>query len=313
MTDDPSQPPGPGQQRPSGNAVLSERARGRSRPAPQRQQRGRRKSRRPSWLMMVGYGALAIVCVVLAAATFLVVAAPLDILRDRLAEQIKARTGRTLLVSGQTSLSIFPNLGLKLGAVSISAPAGMGAPPTVVMRSLEAHVQALSLLTNQIVVKQLVLNGPLIDLRIDAQGRRSWDFAQLLSTRRLAQLVPRAGTNASDADTPMAAGGSTRDAPPEARLAQLLGQLGVATTLRAIDGTVRYSDERSGASQEITALNVDVTVPDPVRPLFVKGSLAWRDEKVGFEVSLVIGALFDGERSRSVGRARARASPGGGI
>jgi AsmA protein len=286
MTDDPSPATEPGQARPTGRAVLPERRVGGSRTAAQRAQPGRRKPRRPSWLVVAGYGVLAIVCVLLAAATFLVVAAPLDMLRDRLAQQIKARTGRTLVVSGQTSLSIFPSLALSLGAVSISAPADMGGPPTVVMRSLEAHVQVLSLLSSQIVVKRLVLNGPLLDLRIDAQGRRSWDLAQASSVHRFAQLVPREAATASDANTHVAPGANVQEPPPEARFAQLLGQLAVATNLSAIDGTVRYSDERVGARQEITALNVDLTVTDPVRPLLAKGSFAWRDEKVGVEVTL---------------------------
>jgi AsmA protein len=269
-------------------------------------QRGRRKPRR-LWLGFAGYGALAIMCVTLAAATFLVIAAPLDVLRDRLAQQIKARTGRTLQVSGQTRLFFFPSLGLRLGEVFLSAPADMGGPPTLVMHSLEVQVELLSLLSSQIIVKRLVLNGPLIDLRIDAQGRRSWDLAQQSSPRRSAQLAPRAADTASAAVF-AGLGARAPDRPTEAPLARVLGQLVEAANVRTIDGTVRYSDERVGAGEEITGLNVDLAVIDPARPLMIKGSLAWRGEKVAFEATLgPVGVLLESGQAQLEGRALARA------
>src|SRR5688572_17547568 len=65
---------------------------------------------RPRWRAAVGYGALALGCVCAAAIAFLLVAAPVDLVRDRIIDQVKARTGRDLTVAGATSLSFFPRL-----------------------------------------------------------------------------------------------------------------------------------------------------------------------------------------------------------
>src|SRR5262245_25578077 len=60
-----------------------------------------RPPRKPSrWLAVVGYGGLTLGCVALAGLGFFLVAAPIDILRDRVIEQVKARTGRDLAVGG---------------------------------------------------------------------------------------------------------------------------------------------------------------------------------------------------------------------
>ena len=92
------------------------------------------------WLAIVGYAALGLGCVLLAMATFIFVAAPIDGVRDRLVQDIKARTGRDFVVSGPTSLTLFPRLAVSFAHVSLSAPPGMGGEPTLKAQTLEAEV-----------------------------------------------------------------------------------------------------------------------------------------------------------------------------
>ena len=80
-----------------------------------RRAKARRGRRRNSWLAVAGYVGLGIGCLLLGVVTFLLVAAPVDLVRDRLIEQVKARTGRDLVVSGSTSLVFFPRLAISLG------------------------------------------------------------------------------------------------------------------------------------------------------------------------------------------------------
>ena len=47
------------------------------------------------WFALLGYAVLGLACLLLALATFVFVAAPLDGVRDRLVQDIKARTGAT--------------------------------------------------------------------------------------------------------------------------------------------------------------------------------------------------------------------------
>src|SRR5262245_13420367 len=184
------------------------------------------------WLALLGYAALGLACLLLALVTFIFVAAPIDGMRDRLVQDIKARTGRDFAVSGPTSLNLVPRLAVSFADVSLSPPPGMGGEPILRAQALQAEVGFLSLFSPQPTVRRIVLSRPLIELRVDAQGRRSWDFAGLEMGRvRLAQ--------AGQLPAPYA-----RPAPSGAQLAAALDKL-LPTSVRVIDGTVRYFNERT--------------------------------------------------------------------
>ena len=57
-------------------------------------------------------------------------------------------------------------------------------------------------------------------------------------------------------------------------------------SVRIVEGTVRYVDERSGQRHDVTALDVDLVLDDSSGPLQSKGSLVWRGEKLALESSL---------------------------
>ena len=50
---------------------------------------------------------------------------------------LKARTGRDLVVSGSTSLTLFPRLAVAFANVSLSAPPGMRGEPTLRITSAQ--------------------------------------------------------------------------------------------------------------------------------------------------------------------------------
>ena len=238
--------------------------------------RGRRPSARAPqrrWLAVGGYAALGVACLVAAAATFLLVAAPVDLLRDQIVQQVKARTGRDLAVAGPTSITFFPRLAVALSDVSLSAPPGMGGPPTLAMPRLDVEVRPSSLWSRRIAVTRLVLNRPAISLIVDAQGRRSWEFAAAATVRtRYAQAT---GATASDAR-------ALRLATNGADVAAALQAFGPAH-IRVTNGTVRYIDERSGSRHEIGNLEAELAFNDVAGSLESKGELVWRGEKVTFE------------------------------
>src|SRR5262249_25770650 len=128
------------------------------------------------WLLAAGYVGLGLGCLLLGAITFLVVAAPVELLRDRLIGEVKARTGRDLVVSGSTSLLLLPRLAISLADVALAAPPDMGGQMLSV-QALEAELNLTWLLTGQAGVRRLVLFRPKIELKVDSKGRRSWDFA----------------------------------------------------------------------------------------------------------------------------------------
>src|SRR5204863_9118672 len=164
-------------------------------------------------------------------------------------QQVKSRTGRDLVVSGPTSLVFFPRLAISLGDVAFSAPPGMGGAPILAVRTLEAELGLTSLFTRQAGIKRLVLTRPVIELRVDAQGRRSWDFA----------FAPRPVQAASSGDErPQIIPVSAPAARPAVGGGNLAATLDALTPVgvHVAEGSVRYVDERSGLHHDVTALDL---------------------------------------------------------
>lgn len=266
---------------------------------------------RRGWLARLGalalYLAVALAFIVVAAGTFLFIAAPTDLVRDQIVAQVKQRTGRTLALNGPTSLSLFPSFGIRLNDVSLSAPPGMATAPLVHMKRLAVDVRLLPLLQREIVIERLVLGEPVFELMIDAQGRKSWEFAddEARPDRgpvRYAQATPRGSR--SDALPPELKDFVRNSSNPE----QVQGKGGgasledlVLADVRIENGTLRYADLRSGARQEVRAIHAELGLKTLASPLEIKGSLAWQGETLQVNARLQTAkALIDGRPARLV-------------
>ena len=151
-------------------------------PAPQLGVGGDRRQEQPprrssALTSILLYGGVALLCLGVGAATFFVMSPPTDYIRREIIARVKAETGRDLIIGGGASFTIFPSLGLRLSGVSLSAPPGMGGEPLLKAANFDVGVRLLPLLRQEIVVDRLELNEPVFSLRVDADGRRSWDMA----------------------------------------------------------------------------------------------------------------------------------------
>lgn len=240
-------PPAPRQAAPSPRRSVKPKPR-RKRPPP------------PRWRSVLGYGGLTLACLCAAGVAFLLIATPVDLVRDRVIEQVKARTGRDLVVAGPTSVSLFPRPGVSLGDVSLSAAEGMEGRPVLVVPTIEAELHLWSLLTAQPAVERITLHRPTIELSVDAQGRRSWEPANRPPRR-----------SASSDSAPRDASGTLAPAG-EMRPRMVSPRVG-AGSIRIVDGIVRYNDQGSGNHSEIESLNLTLATDDPAGPLKVNGTL----------------------------------------
>ncbi|MFM9849008.1 MAG: AsmA family protein [Hyphomicrobiaceae bacterium] len=242
------------------------------------------RAQRPSGLRAsVFYPLLGFACLAVAVASFALLANPAEMVRDRIAAHVKTRLDRDLLVSGGASLTFFP-FGVLLRDVELSSLSD--APGLVRAAAVDVRVSLLSLLRQRVAVSSVTMMKPEISFAIDADGRRNWDFASTDSSQRrlirFAQLVPRFGfgkdlpqdlmdARAGDADGAMAHG----LVMPEAAL-----------EVRVQDGTVRYSDERSGTKKQVTNVTVQMGLNGPERLAQLSGSFKWSDEPVSLQASL---------------------------
>ncbi|MBC7830393.1 MAG: AsmA family protein [Hyphomicrobium sp.] len=218
------------------------------------------------------YGGVALLCLGVGAATFFVMSPPTDYIRREIIARVKAETGRDLTIGGGASFTLFPSLGLRLSGVSLSAPPGMGGEPLLKAANFDVGVRLLPLLRQEIVVDRLVLNEPVFSLRVDTDGRRSWDMAGIDVPVRFAR-APSA--NAWDLIVSPAAAAAPND----------VAALSI-DDIRITNGAVRYNDERNGAWGRFDGLNAQFSLAALDQPLQGSGSLVAEGETFEFKSTL---------------------------
>ncbi len=267
-------PPGAPPPRPEDYTYPAERERTRQ------VSRGRPASHGPSPMLLgLVYGGIGVLVLAVAAVTFVVMAPPTDLIRHEIVAQVKDATGRELTIAGGASFTFFPTLGVRASEVSLSAPPDMGGDPFLTAKSIDVGVRLLPLLRQEIVVDRLVLHEPVFALRVDAQGRKSWDMAALAPSRpvRLAQADTGGGTLRDFSAGEIDLGGATRrSGPSELSLGDI----------RIDNGTIRYADARSGADYQIEAINAEADLEALAQPFSAKGNLVWAKETIAFDGNL---------------------------
>ncbi len=237
-------------------------------PLPPRQQRPvkRRRKKKAGWRAVAGYAALALLCLCLGIVAFLLVVPPTDGLRDRLIAQITERTGRTVAIAGGTSVSIFPRPMLALADVSLDVPAGMPGGPTLSIPVLEVELDAWSLVTGRIVAERVTVRRSVVELLVDAGGRRSWEIRRTGGERRAS----------IDAAPAAAQEGAPKVSPRPATRQPRVG----FTRLVVRDATVRYRDARNDALYEVTGMSLSATADEAAGTIAFEGSADWNNERV---------------------------------
>ena len=224
------------------------------------------------------WAAVSIAALAVATATFLAIAAPTDILRDRIIQEVRERTGRDLAVAGGTSLTFFPYVGISLHSVSLSPPREMRGGPMARVEQIDVRMPFSRLLRGELAVEQILLRRPEIHLLVDANGRRSWRFGK---PGQIGRSAERKADSTADVSEPITA------------LAAM-----AAVNLRVEDGVIHYSDERRQVKEEITGLHLQVDLASMQSSLAAKGELQLRGEKLNLLASVESpAALIAGEAS----------------
>ena len=208
---------------------------------------------------------------VLAIAALLIAPAviPVDTYKDELLAQVEKATGRKARIDGDFGISLFPTVKFTAGKVTLANAAGGKAANMVSLDKLNVQVAILPLLSGTVVIDSFVLDKPVINLEVDAQGRPNWGF-----TPATADGKPAAASAAAKGEAKPAEGG--------VGLSGL--QLG---DVRLVGGRVAYSDAKTGVSHVIDDINMSVSLPSLTSPMAAKGSLVWNKEKI--ELALGVG------------------------
>ena len=201
-------------------------------------------------LLIAAGAVIALVIVVVIALPFLISA---DSYKGEILSRVRDATGRELKIAGPLSLSIFPNIAIEAGDASLANAAGAEAPDMLRVKKLNLALKLMPLISGRVEIDHFVLVDPTIELEIDAQGHPNWDFG------------------------PAASGGAPDDNVAAGMAA--LSRLQIAD-LKIENGTVRFSDRRSGQKQELQQVNVTMALPSLDLPFTMSGSAIWHSEKI---------------------------------
>ena len=181
--------------------------------------------------------------------------------KDEIAAQVKAATGREIVIAGDIDLALLPVPTLSVEDLRLVNVPGAAVPDMVRVASLRVRVALMPLLEGRIQVATVVLVEPVIELEILADGRSNW------------QLAPSAEAEAA---APGEAAAETAGPPVEVGL----------DSFTIENGTVVYRDTAAGTVEKVERLNAEITAESLTGPFRADGELVARGVKLGFALSL---------------------------
>lgn len=95
--------------------------------------------------------------------------------KQDLQDLVRQEIGRDLQFHGDIGLTIYPSLGMKLGALSLSNAKGFGDQPMAKVKRVSISVDVASLVAFNPKVNQLLLRGLEINLQKNSKGVTNWD------------------------------------------------------------------------------------------------------------------------------------------
>ncbi|WP_372603041.1 AsmA family protein [Actibacterium sp.] len=157
---------------------------------------------------------------------------PADKVAALASEQIRKSTGRELSLSGRLKPSIWPQIGMATGPVTLSNADWASDTPMLAAEGLEIGLDIGALLGGDIVIRKITVTAPEILLERAKDGRVNWDIGS------------GAADSASGDDGTGTAGSVTLD------VAQIS------------NGAVTFIDHAAGTTQKITDLDATLKLPD---------------------------------------------------
>lgn len=159
---------------------------------------------------------------------------------------VEEQTGRQLVIQDDIGWSVYPSAGVDLGNVTVSNAEGFGDDPQLKINSLSVYVKLLPLLSGDIQVDGIAMDGLVIRISRNKAGRTNYD-----------DVLEKMADNA-EADDPAADPATSSDAEDEqdssASPAISIGRVSIT------DATVIYDDQQAGTTLELSKLGL--ALPD---------------------------------------------------
>ncbi|MCG7537587.1 AsmA family protein [Pseudoalteromonas sp. OOF1S-7] len=190
---------------------------------------------------------------------------PTSTIIAQLEQQVEANTGRKLEIAGDSELSILPRLNITLNDVRFENMAGGSQPHMLTMDQLAVHIPWVSLFSGEFQLEQFVIRNPKILLEKNKAGQANWVLAL--------------GAGEASAQSAQQAGASGPVKLP-AGFDISLGEVAI------YGGELIYIDGMSGARQELSGLDVIITLPSLYKALELEGKVTFQGETFALNMTV---------------------------
>ncbi|MEZ7198525.1 AsmA family protein [Pseudodesulfovibrio karagichevae] len=230
---------------------------------------------KPLKIGLIVVGALA--ALFIAACIVLVLVVNPNDYKAQISKAVRDETGRELKFEGDISFNFFPWLGLKVGPMALGNAPGFAPEEMVRIQRAEASIRLLPLLSGDVAVGTVVLDGLTLNLAKNKQGVTNWD-----------DLTKGGDSGSAEAETDTGAGKSAKPGR-----AGSLSVQGVEIT----GANIVYDDMQAGAKTSVNDLSLVIgEVGDKIRfPFELKFNLKLDNPKVDTRPVLTGFAKFDRE------------------
>ncbi len=179
--------------------------------------------------------------------------------KSDIADAVRDATGRELVIDGDISVSLLPEVSVDLSGVRLSNAPGAETADMVTVGAVSLRLDPFALITRAVVIKSLVITEPTVNLAVDATGRPNWAFE------------PAAGaTEAAEA------GGGEPASLPDI----------IIENFRLEQGAVTFANALTGQTVTAESINAALVLPGLDSPLAFTGDLVLNGEAVTVSVDV---------------------------
>ncbi len=211
-----------------------------------------------------------LIFLVVAGAALAIYLVPLESYKGEITRLAREATGRDLVINGDISLSVWPEIGIEVRDVTFSNADGAHDPMMASMKSLVLGVELMPLFSGDIKVNRLTLNEPVLNLETFKGGGNNWTFAQ------------------DDA------------APPEAGASDAgFGSGDIKLSDVSLEGgTITFRDGKAGTVERLDDISIGIALAGLDAPLSIDGAVTWNNERLSMDAVIASPrALMDGAAS----------------
>ena len=177
--------------------------------------------------------------------------------KQEISDVVKEKTGQELVISGDIEKSIYPNLGVNIGAVALKNPAGYEADNFAQLERVSVSISLMPLFSGKIVADTVLLQGAKVNLEKNAAGKANWEvFAQ-------------------SGKGPDKEKKEKKDKPAKELDAEKFQFEGV----EIVDASLTFVDKQSGQKVVLDKVNLITEVEELTKPFWVKFSAQMTNEK----------------------------------